>query len=177
MINLKQQKMQTTKKLSSRKFVLLMGLVLMLFLAGRAHAQDSASLVKTIHQVLGDCTFHEVTEEMFATIAEDDRYRTVPEMADIRKIRYLILVDCNKGGKDFYQQFHSAADLKGFRVLIRSKSTNSVYTFYRKQHEDGLYEYLLIHNEGLSYIVTSLKISTLHELSAVMHMAGRVGNQ
>lgn len=165
--------MQATKSKSKLVCsVILVAVVLLMPCTLRAQATDPG-LVNSIHKVLKNCAFHEITEEMFNTVAEDERYQHVPEMANIRKIRYLIFVECPQDRQGFYDEFLAVANVKDFSVMIRSKSTNEQFTFFRKKRGD-MYEYLLLHDEGLSYIVTSLKISTLNELSAVMEMAGSI---
>ena len=95
-------------------------------------------------------------------------------MTYLKKISYLIYVECEDDKKDFYEVSSNNIDLKGFKILMRSKNGDEQFTFYRKRKNE-VNEYLLIHNGGLSYIITSLNISTIQELSGIMNMIGELG--
>ena len=148
-------------------------ILILSFFVGKAQNTNPA-LVGRIHEMLKDCSYFEVTEDMFNTLAEDERYQHEEEMAYLKKIKFLIFVECPPDRKMFHDDFISNAELKGFKIMMRSKSAHEQFTFYRKSVND-LKEYLLLHDRGLSYIVTSLNISTINELSGIMNMAGGLG--
>ena len=140
-----------------------------------AKAQNiNPELVDSIHKMLNDCSYYEVTEDMFQAVAEDERLQHGEYIKYLEKIRFLIFVECPMDRQGFFDEFVSKADLRGFKVMMRSKSAREQFTFYRQTKND-LNAYLLVHNRGVSYIVTTLKISTLKELSQIVQVAGSIG--
>ncbi len=136
--------------------------------------ETNPELVASIHEMLNGCSYYEVTEEMFKAVAEDERLQRSEYTNYLEKIRFLIFVECPMDRKGFFEEFVSRADLRGFKVMMRSKSASEQFTFYR-QTKDDLNSYVLVHNRGVSYIVTQLKISSLQELSQIVQMAGSMG--
>lgn len=134
----------------------------------------NVELVAQIHDIAKDCSYFEVTEEMFKMLAEDERLKQEEMLKYVEKISFLIFVDCPEDQVNFYDDFIAKGNLKNFKVLMRSKSVSEKFTFFRK-NKNGTYEYLLLHNGGLSYIITTLKISTIQELSGIMNMVGELG--
>ncbi|MDN5211877.1 hypothetical protein QQ020_07435 [Fulvivirgaceae bacterium BMA12] len=148
---------------------------LLLFSFSITKAQDTnPELVASIHEMLNDCSYYEVSEEMFKAVAEDERLQGSEYINYLEKIRFLIFVECPMDRKGFFEEFVARADLRGFKVMMRSKSASEQFTFYRQTKGD-LNSYLLVHNRGVSYIVTQLKISSLQELSQIVQMAGSMG--
>ena len=130
-------------------------------------------LIKHIRRNLTDCDYFEVTDEMFKLIAEDERFQGAEQIKYIKQIEYLIFVECQDSRTNFFSNV-SNFNYSDFKVLMRSRSSDERFTFYRKKNGD-MFEYLLIHDGGLSYLITSLSISTLDELSGIMNMAGSIG--
>ena len=94
---------------------------------------ENKELVNHIYQNLNDCDFYEVTEEMFKLIAEDERYQNAEQIKFIKKIRYLIFVECQHSNSSFYDDI-SSFNKSGFTVLMRSKTSDERFTFYRKKN-------------------------------------------
>lgn len=66
-------------------------ILILSFFVGKAQNINPA-LVGRIHEMLKDCSYFEVTEDMFNTLAEDERYQHEEEMAYLKKIKFLIFV-------------------------------------------------------------------------------------
>ena len=142
-------------------------------LAPALSQSKNKELVKHIRRNLSECDYYEVTDEMFKLIAEDERFQSAEQIKYIKQIEYLIYVECPDSRTNFFGNI-SNFNYSDFKVLIRSRSSDEKFTFYRKKNGD-MFEYLLIHDGGLSYLITSLSISTLDELSGIMNMAGSLG--
>lgn len=156
------------------KYIVILLLSTLTITSSYSQSQNK-DLIDNIHKILNDCDYYEVTQEMFELISEDERYQHEEQIAYLKKINYLIYVECEEEKNSFYDDFFKENNLKDFKVLMKTKSGDERFTFYRKKNND-IYEYLLIHDGGLSYIVTSLNISTLNEMSGIMDMVAEMGN-
>ncbi len=159
-----------------KKFILLFLLHLLLL---QAYSQSQNRelidhIIDYVHKSVDHCDYYEVTEEMFKSIAEDPRFQSSEKIDYIKKIEYVIYVECKNTQRTFYENFISGYNLKGFKVLMRTKSNNESFTFY-KNSNDGMNEYLLIQDRGLSYVKTSLNISTLNEMGGIIRLIGELG--
>ena len=133
-------------------------------------------LVEDLQKLTSECAFMEVSEEMFDVISKDERFKNADNYGYFTKLKYLIYIVCDENTQNFHDSFISKSHLKGFKSLTRVRSKDTVYTFYRKVTGDTK-EYLLVHNGGLSYLVTTLDISTVNELSGIMEAAGNLNGR
>ena len=131
-------------------------------------------LINEIHKALVDCSYFEVTEEMFKALSEDPKFQDTKFKDQMDQIRFLIFVECPTHQPTFISDFMDNANLKRFKVMMRSKESNEQLNFLRKTNGEEK-EYLLLHNRGLTYLVTSLNISTLQELHGYIQMVAKLG--
>lgn len=147
-----------------KRILMLAGLFALLH---TAQAQTK-SLIDQIHKVSADCNYYEVTQEMFDAISEDPRFEAQPK---IKEIKFLIFMECPRDRTGFFEKFIADADLKDFKVMMRRQSNGEHFTFYRKKTGD-MYDYLLVHDHGVTYMATTLNISNIQELQSYIQLAG-----
>ena len=149
------------------KFVLLF-----LFLSLGIFAQNGK---KTVYESLESLSrmdyvsYFEVTREMFQMLSEVKEAN--PEYKDyVSKLATLKMVQSQD--QSLYAQFMVNTNLKSWSRLITKKEPDSRLSFYKREKEGFVNEFLLVSDEMIIIITGNINLKSIGEFEQIMEVAG-----
>jgi len=174
--------MQTKRFFTAFVMVLAMAYQPMLAQSTAPEAEpDAISIISDFEQE--GCSILEVSKEMFGILAQDERAAEEVKEA-LSQINHLVYLDCfdlshqdraKSEEFDLTKEFREKATDFGFRLLMRSQSSQTSSLFYKREKGDDN-EYLLVTKGTIQYISTPLTIMSIRALKDIMEMAGDAGD-
>lgn len=169
--------MKTTNRILRRTLCLILGLVMVSPIFAQKKNDKLIKLVQSYADIK-ECNFFEATSEMFKLLSEHDKAEG--EMKEFfSKTEYAAYAQCRPrdNKKWFFDSFRKKANLDDYSLLMRSRSSDMNYEFYKRDLDKGVKEYLLVHAEGIYFIISALDIATIQEMASFVKLIGDVGGQ